>query len=139
MDVNPYLSFDGRCAEAFAFYAGLLGGTVEFSMSWGDSPMAGEVPEGWRDKVMHVSLAVEGRRLLGADAPPSFYSRPQGFSVALGFDDLDRAAAVFAGLAEGGEVRMPFAPTFWAKGFGMLIDRFGIPWMVNGPAEEMPS
>lgn len=139
MDLNPYLSFNGSCAEAFAFYAGVLGGTVEFAMTWGESPMADQMPPDWQGKVMHTSLAIEGRRILGADAPPSYFSKPQGFSVALMFDEVDRAASVFAALSEGGEVRMPFGPTFWTKGFGMLIDRYGIPWMVNGPAEAMPS
>lgn len=137
MDVAPYLSFDGTCAQAFDFYAEVLGGTVEFCMTYGESPMAEHTPESHRDRVMHVSLAVGGRRIMGADAPPEFFSRPQGFSVAIADSDTARMAAVFARLAEGGTTMMEFAPTFWAEGFGMCVDRYGTPWIVNGAEKPM--
>jgi PhnB protein len=131
MDVNIYLSFDGRCAEAFDFYAGVLGGTVEAKHSWSEAPQAGDVPPGYGDKVMHAQLRVGTKLIMGADAPPQWRTKPEGFSVSVNVADEAEGRRVFEALAEGGEVKMPFGPTFWAKGFGMLIDRYGIPWMVN--------
>jgi PhnB protein len=135
MDVNIYLSFDGRCAEAFAEYARILGGTVEFQQTYGESPME-HGPE-LADRVMHARLRVDDKVIMGADAPPEWYTTPGGFSVSLMFDDVETGRPVFDALAEGGTVKMPLEATFWAQGFGMLIDRFGTPWMVNcgGPGE----
>ena len=132
MEIAPYLSFDGTCAEAFDFYAEVLGGTIEHRMTYGESPMTEQTPESHRDRILHVSLRVGARRIMGADAPPQFFSRPQGFSVAISDEDTARMAAVFGRLAEGGARMMDFAPTFWSEGFGMCIDRFGTPWIVNG-------
>ncbi len=132
MEIAPYLSFDGTCAEAFDFYAEVLGGTIEHRMTYGESPMTEQSPESHRDRILHVSLLVGARRIMGADAPPQFFSRPQGFSVAISDEDTARMAAVFGRLAEGGVRMMDFAPTFWSEGFGMCIDRFGTPWIVNG-------
>lgn len=131
MAILPYLSFDGRCAEALRFYEQLLGGRIAMIMTWGESPMADQVSPDWSDRVIHATLELDGGELLASDAPPSHYQKPQGFSLSLQTDDLDRAERMFAGLAEGGEIRMPLAETFWAKRFGMVTDRFGIPWMIN--------
>ena len=131
MDVNVYLSFDGRCAEAFAEYARILDGTVEFQQSYGESPMAEHTPPEQRNWVMHTRLRVGGNLILGADAPGDYYTTPGGFSVSLMFDDVESGRPVFDALAEGGTVKMPLERTFWAEGFGMLIDRFGTPWMIN--------
>jgi PhnB protein len=131
VDIHPYLNFDGRCAEAFAEYARILGGTVEFSQTFGESPMAGDMPQEWQGKVMHAQLRVGDRVIMGSDAPPAYFEKPQGMSVSLMFTDAEEGRRVFDALAPGGTVRMAYAPTFWAKGFGMLTDRFGIPWMIN--------
>ncbi len=131
MDVNIYLSFDGRCAEAFAEYARVLGGEVVFSQTYGETPMAEHTPAEQHGRVMHAELRVGEARIMGADAPAEWYTTPGGFSVSLQFDDLAEAQRVFDALAEGGTVKMPLQETFWAKGFGMLIDRFGTPWLVN--------
>jgi uncharacterized glyoxalase superfamily protein PhnB len=69
--------------------------------------------------------------LMGSDAPPQFFSQPQGFSVSISVESTDEAERIFKELADGGTVRMPLQETFWAKRFGMLIDQFGTPWMVN--------
>ena len=131
MDVNIYLSFDGRCAEAFDFYARVLGGTIESKHTWGETPQAGDMPPDYQDKIMHAQLRVGDKLIMGADAPPQWRSKPEGFSVSVNLEDEAEGRRVFEALAEGGEVKMPFGPTFWAKGFGMLVDRFEIPWMVN--------
>lgn len=135
MQIHPYLTFDGDCAEAFAAYARLLGGDVEFSQTFGASPMAKDVPPEWHDRVMHALVRFGGQSIMGSDAPPPHFEAPQGISVSLIYDDVEEGRRAFEALAEGGTVKMPFEPTFWAKGFGMLTDRWGIPWMVNAGGE----
>ena len=132
MQVNPYLNFNGQCAEAFRFYEQALGGKIEMMMTMGESPMAGETPPEMRDRVMHVRLTIGDQAIMGSDSPPDYYQKPQGLHVSLHYDDPADGARVFNALAEGGTVTMPFEKTFWAAGgFGMLVDRFGTPWMVN--------
>ena len=131
MKINPYLAFDGRCREAFEFYARTLGGTIAFIQTIGESPMAAHMPAEAHNRVMHVSLQVGDQVLQGADAPSGQFTKPAGFCVALHFDDVAEGQRVYSALAEGGKVQMPFQATFWAKGFGMAIDQFGTPWIVN--------
>jgi PhnB protein len=129
MMVNPYLHFPGNCEEAFKFYETVLGGKIAFSMTYGESPM--ETPADCKGKIMHVTLTLGDHVLMGADAMPEHYEKPAGFSVSVSPKDVETAEAIFAALAEGGQVTMPIQQTFWAKRFGMATDRFGIPWMVN--------
>jgi PhnB protein len=131
MQVNAYLTFDGRCEEAFRFYAECLRGTITAMHRHAGSPAEGHVPAEWGEKIMHARLAAGDGVLMGSDAPPGHYQAPQGFSVSLNVADPAEAERVFAALAAGGTVRMPIQPTFWALRFGMLVDRFGTPWMVN--------
>ena len=131
MKLNPYLAFDGQCREAFQFYEQTLGGTIVFIQTIGESPMAANMPKESHSRIMHVTLHVDDQVLQGADAPPGQFTKPAGFCVALHFDDATEGERVFKKLAENGKIQMAFQPTFWAKGFGMAIDRFGIPWIVN--------
>jgi len=131
MQVNAYLNFNGQCAEAFKFYEQVLGGKIESMMTHGESPMAEQVQPEWRDAVLHARLKVGDQVLLGSDAPPQYFEKPQGFSVSLNTNDQDQAERIFQALADGGEIRMPIQETFWAARFGMLVDRFGTPWIVN--------
>jgi PhnB protein len=131
MKLNPYLAFDGQCREAFEFYEKTLGGKIAFIQTMGESPMADQMPPEARNRVMHVTLHVGDQVLQGADAPPGQFTKPAGFCVALHFGTVPEGERVFNALAPGGKVQMPFQPTFWAKGFGMLIDRFGTPWIIN--------
>ena len=131
MKLNAYLAFDGNCREAFEFYQKILGGKIAFIQSYGESPMASSMPPETHGRIMHVTLQVGDQTLQGADAPPGQFSKPAGFCVAAHFDDVADGERAFNALGEGGQVQMPFQPTFWAKGFGMLIDRFGTPWIVN--------
>jgi len=89
------------------------------------------VPPEWHDKIMHARLTVGDETLMGSDAPPGRYEAMKGFSVTLGIADPADAERIFQALAQGGTVRMPIQPTFWAQRFGMLVDRFGTPWMIN--------
>ena len=131
MQSNPYLFFTGECETAFKFYEQCFGGKIVEKMTYGDSPMADQAPSEQHDRIMHINLTVGDIVLMGADAPPHLFEKPQGFYVNLQFDNIADAERVFNALAENGTVRMPFQETFWAKRFAMLIDRFGTPWMIN--------
>ena len=131
MQLSPTLSFDGNCREAFTLYEKVLKGRTQVMMTWGQSPMADQVQADWRDKIMHTSLIVGDTSLLGSDAPPGSYQQPKGFSVAIHVEDPAEAERVFKELSENGTIQMPLQQTFWATRFGMLVDRFGIPWLVN--------
>jgi PhnB protein len=131
MHLNPYLLFNGNCAEAFKFYEQTLGGKIEAIMTFNGTPAAEHAPPEWGDKVLHASMTVGDQRLMASDAPPGQYAQPQGISVSISLNDRDKGERIFNALAAGGTTTMPFAKTFWASGFGMCTDRFGIPWMVN--------
>jgi PhnB protein len=131
MQIQPYLNFDGQCKEAFTFYQQVLGGSIATMETHGESPMREHTPLEWHDRILHARLVVGDQELMGSDSPPNQHQKPQGFSVSLNFDDAAEAQRVFAVLADGGAVQMPLQETFWASRFGMLVDRFGIPWMVN--------
>lgn len=138
--IDAYLFFDGRCAEAMRFYERVLGGKLAALHPYSAMPDASQVPPGAGDRVMHASLELgEGRTLMGSDTPPGQpYEGMKGFSVSLFYDDPAEARRVFAALAEGGTVTMPIDKTFWAEAFGMCSDRFGTPWMVSGGHEGAP-
>jgi PhnB protein len=131
MELAPYLLFNGQCREAFEVYEKVLGGKIVMIQTHGESPMKDQVSADWQDKVMHVHLQVGQFSLMGSDAPPQHYQKPQGMSVSISLKSADEGGRVFRDLAEGGRVTMPFDKTFWSPGFGMLVDRFGTPWMVN--------
>ncbi len=131
MNLAPYLHFDGRCAEAFAFYAKCLDGAVTMAMTYGGSPMADQVPAEMADKVMHAELTAGTTHLMGSDSPPGRYHAPQGFSISVAPPNTQAAERVFTALSEHGRVDMPLQQTFWAARFGTLTDQFGISWMVN--------
>ena len=133
MQWNPYLNFNGNCQEAFKYYERVLGGKIIAMMSHADMPAEAQAqtPPEWKNKIMHARLMVGDQVLMGSDAPPDHFEKTQGMSVALQVDDPNDAERIFAALADNGTVRMPIQPTFWAIRFGMLTDRFGIPWMVN--------
>jgi PhnB protein len=131
MQLSPYLSFNGQCEAAFKFYAQCFGGKIAMKMTYGESPMADQTPPGFRDKIMHTRLLVGDNILMGSDAPPDRYAEAKGITVAIGVEDPAEAERIFHALAEKGTVGMPIQETFWALRFGMLVDRFGTPWMIN--------
>jgi PhnB protein len=131
MELNPYLSFNGQCEAAFKFYEKCLDGKITMMMTNGNSPIADQVAPELRDKIMHARMTIGEKVLMGADAPPQYYSKPQGFSVSLSVTDPADAERKFNALAQNGTVQMPLQETFWAVRFGVLIDQFGIPWMIN--------
>jgi PhnB protein len=134
VEFTPYLNFNGTCRQAFTFYQEVLGGTIDWMQTHGDSPMKDHVPPDWHDKIMHATLNVDGKTLMGSDAPAEHYTPAQGIYVSVGVPTAAEGARIFKALAEGGKVSMPFSQTFWSPGFGMLVDRFGTPWMINSQA-----
>ncbi|TCV96456.1 PhnB protein [Luteibacter rhizovicinus] len=145
MKLQPYLIFNGNCEEAFTFYEKALGGKIAMISRFKEMPASpepssgegcgpGEIPANWGDKLMHIRLEIGDQVLMGSDSHPAYpYNGIHGCNLAVVFDDVAQAERAFKTLSEGGQVTMPFAPTFWAKGFGMCIDKFGAPWMINGP------
>jgi PhnB protein len=131
MEFNPHLNFNGQCEEAFKLYEKCLNGKIEFMMMNEQSPMAGKMPPELAKKIMHATLRFGNQVIMGADAPPQHYQKPQGFSVCISVKDVAEAERIFEELSTGGAVRMPLEKTFWAERFGMFTDRFGTPWMIN--------
>lgn len=130
MKIIPYLTFNGRCKEAFALYQDVLGGEL-FSMSFAEAPEDVGMPKD-PDLIMHACLTVSGFSLMASDcAPGQPFSKPQGVSVSLNVDSAEEAERLFNGLSAGGSVQMPLGRTFWAERFAMFEDRFGVAWMVN--------
>ena len=135
MQLNPYLTFNGQCEEAFRFYEKCLDAKISFMMTYGDAPMAGQTaeqtPSAWRNKILHTTLQVGDRVLQGVDVLPEHYQKPQGFSLSLNINSAEEADRIFNALADGGTAQMTLQETFWALRFGMLVDKFGTPWMIN--------
>jgi PhnB protein len=131
MPINPYLFYNGNCEAAFNYYAKVLGGEIEAMLTHEGTPAAEHVPAEWHKKILHAKMNIDDAVLMASDAPPGRFNQPQGFSVSLQIEDPAEAERKFQALAEGGVVTMPIGQTFWAKRFGMCVDQFGIPWMVN--------
>ncbi|MBL8381652.1 MAG: VOC family protein [Burkholderiales bacterium] len=131
---TAYLSFNGNCAEAMRFYEAALEARLEILMTMGASPMAAHCPPADHDRILHARLILPGGGVLMAgDCPGSMpYEGIKGVSFALNYDTVAEAERAFGALAAGGSVTMPMQPAFWAKSWGMLVDRFGTPWIVNG-------
>lgn len=130
MSITVYLTFGGTCREAMGFYAEVLGVTATFHPFAG-SPAEAHVPPEWRDKMLHAGLTYNGTDLMASDGPGPGAVSYAGFSVSLNTATEAEAERLFAALSAGGAVTMPIAETFWALRFGMLTDKFGVPWMIN--------
>ena len=137
MQVSPYLSFNGQCEDAFTFYARCLGGQLGAIFRYAGSPMADRVPADWQDKVMHGSVTVGALVLMGGDVAHR-YEPPKGFTLSVQIESAAEAERIFHELSQDGLVSMPLEQTFWAARFGMLVDRFGIPWQVNCEGDQSP-
>lgn len=141
MKIVTSLSFQGQCRQAFEFYAKVLGGEITAAMPYADGPPDMPVGEQYKDWLMHAWLQVGDQAIMGADMDkdwaPNIDQPKNGFDVTLHTDDGAEARRWFDALSEGGKVVMPFEATFWSPGFGSLIDKFGVPWMVN-TNPEMP-
>ncbi|MBS9476569.1 VOC family protein [Ancylobacter radicis] len=133
MNVQAYLMFNGRTEEAIAFYKTALGAEVTMLMRFRDAPdpvPPGMIPEGWDDRIMHASFRIGDAELLASDGCQSDAAGFNGISLALSVASPEEADATFAALAQGGQVTMPLAKTFFSPRFGTLTDRFGVSWMI---------
>lgn len=136
--LDAYLAFDGTCAEAMRFYERVLDGKLEILMTNGESPMRDQTPPAAYDRILHARLNLDGKILMAGDTPPGMpYEGIKGVSMTLSYPSVADAQRVFEALAEGGQVSMPLMPSFWAETFGMLTDRYGTPWIVNGGMLEI--
>ena len=138
MQMTPYLSFKGECEAAFKFSERCLGAHLGAIFRYGGSPVEEQVPAAWSDKVMHGSLTLGDQVLMGGDVAPDRYEEPKGFSLSLQMTSTADAERIFHDLAQDGQVVMPLEKTFWAARFGMLVDRFGIPWLINCEGSDQP-
>jgi PhnB protein len=131
--VNPYLTFNGNCAEAFTFYKSVFGGEFRQISKFGDMP-GEEMSAEDKNRILHVSLPISKETILmGSDSHPRMgkVNPGQHMSLSIGADSKEEADKIFNGLAAGGKITMPIADTFWGAYFGMLVDKFGFDWMVN--------
>lgn len=132
MKLVSYLTFDGQAEEAFKFYEKALGGKITAMMTHSGTPAAEHVPKEQLAKIMHARLEVGDQILMASDAMVGQYKKPVGMSVALQVKSPDEASRIYNALAEAAQgISMPIQETFWSPRFGMLTDRFGIPWIVN--------
>ena len=139
MQFHPYLTFNGTCAQAMPFYQRVLGGQMEPMMKFKDAPQqCDQTPPGSDELIMHACLVLDGSMLMASDNMPGQpYAGMNGFAVTMTYPTADAAREIFGALAEGGQVTMPLAETFWAEIFGAVTDRFGTPWLINGPMKAM--
>jgi PhnB protein len=130
MQIQPYLFFEGRCEEALAFYRSALGAEVTMLMRFKDSPDPGMAPPGAADKVMHATMRIGETTVMASDGRCQGQREYRGFSLSLTVPNETEAERVFGALADGGQVQMPLTKTFFSPRFGMVADRFGVPWMI---------
>jgi PhnB protein len=137
--LDSYLFFDGTCAEAMRFYEKTLGGKMVAMLPYSQSPDPQHCAAGGGDRIMHANLLIDGRNLMAGDSPLGHPMPAQGgFSLSITYPSAEQARKAFDALAAGGKVTMPMAKTFFIESFGMLTDRFGVPWMVGGGEAHHP-
>ncbi|MFT5590894.1 MAG: PhnB protein [Bradyrhizobium sp.] len=134
MHIQPYLFFNGHCEDALTFYRKALDVEVSMMMRYKDSPEPmppGMVPPHYDDKILHATFHVGTSTVMASDSPCPGPHGFQGFALSVGVPGETEAVRVFAALGDGGQVTMPLSKTFWSPRYGMLIDRFGVTWMVG--------
>ncbi|EKS27585.1 VOC family protein [Afipia felis] len=131
MKVIPYLFFNGQCEEAFKFYEKVLGAKIEAMLPYKDMPGDMQHPPELLNKIMHARMSIGDQIVMASDSPADRFNKPQGFDLNLSVEKPEEADRIFKALSEGAQITMPIAETFWAQRFGVLVDKFGTPWMVN--------
>lgn len=132
MQLNSYLIFNGKAEAAFRFYEQCLRGKITNMMRFGEAPGCENMPPETRDWIIHVRLEIGDQVLMASDGPPDRpYEGIKGCSVSIQVDTVAEGERLFNALKEGGTVQMPYGKTFWAERFAMLVDQFGVPWMIN--------
>ena len=138
MQITINLGFNGQCEAAFKFYEQCLGAGPGPIFRYAGSPMADDVPADWQDKIMHGSVKVGDLVLMGGDVAPERYEEPKGFALSVQITSTEEAERIFHELARDGRIVMPLEKTFWAERFGILTDRFGVPWLINCETPAQP-
>jgi PhnB protein len=133
--LHAYLGFDGNCADAMRFYARTLGAELRALLTHADTPGGNTMGPEYDKRVMHAHLVHKDFAFMAGDSPIGQHSPMAGFMLTLTYDSPEEARRIFDALADGGKITMPPGETFWARFFGMCIDRFGTPWGVNGGAK----
>lgn len=138
MEANIHLTFKGQCEEAFNFYQDVFGGKITLMLSYGNSPDGVRTPPEWKDKIVHANLEIGNTEISGVDILPEDYQPPQGFFALLEVEGASQTKQIFEALSKDGTIKMPLQKTFWSAYFGVVVDRFGIPWEINctQPANE---
>jgi PhnB protein len=131
MDLNTYLMFDGTCETAFKFYEKVLGGKIVAMMTYAEMPGCEEMSNESKKRIMHARIELGDKLLMASDCPPGRFEAAKGFNINISVKDPAEADRLFDALSVKGTVNMPIQETFWAKRFGMLVDQFGTPWMIN--------
>lgn len=134
MEFSPHLTFDGLCREAFTEYQTIFGGELQTMLSYGESELAAQIDPQWHQRIVHATLRIGEMELTGVDLLPHDYQVPRGFFVTVSVEGFERGREIFQALSRDGVIRLPYGATFWSSGFGVLVDRFGIPWEVNNQA-----
>jgi PhnB protein len=136
MQMTVNVGFKGQCEAAFRLYEQCLGAEPGGMFRYAGSAMADQVPADWQDKVMHGSVKIGDLVLMGGDVAPDRYEEPKGFALSLQITDAAEADRIFGELARDGKVVVPLEKTFWAERFGQVVDRFGVPWLINCEGAE---
>ena len=131
MELYPNLTFDGQCEAAFKFYEQCLQGKTVFMMTYANTPMDLQAPSDWKEKISHATFALDSFKFCGSDALPGKYQKPQGFALQFNLSDPVETERIFNALSQHGTIEMPLQETFWALRFGVLVDQFSIPWVIN--------
>lgn len=134
MRIGFHINYNGRCREAFEFYQSVLGGEVEF-LTYGNSPLVGNVPAEWNEKVVHGTFQLNGIKIAGADALPDQYVKQQGYHLLLQLESEAEVHHIFKELSQSGSITMPLQKTFWTSYYGIVTDRFGVSWEINYAVE----
>jgi len=134
MRLSFHIHFNGNCQEAFELYEVLLDGKIGTMLPFGKSPAAANVPEDWQSKIVHANIQIFGVEISGDDIPPDQYEAPKGFYVLLAFENEGKTSAAFEELSKDGKIIFPLQKTFWSPCYGIVVDRFGVPWKLNSVA-----
>lgn len=139
MNVQPYIFFEGRCEEALAFYRRAIGAEIVQLKRYREAPQRNpDLPPGSDDKIMHAAFRVGDSVVLASDGFSNGNPTFTGFSLTIEADDTAQAEYMFAALADGGEVKQPLIETFFSPRFGMLVDRFGLGWIIVAQTADKP-
>ena len=136
VELSTYINFKGDCEAAFQFYERCLGATPGPMFRYAGTPLADQAPPDWGDKIMHASVTIGSHVLMGADIAPDRYEAPNGFSLSLQLSDVGEAERIYRELSANGRILTPLEKTFWAERFGVVVDRFGITWLINCDGSE---